>query len=209
MEKLDKLIGQGAQFKVFDVGSQVRKVPNNKPEVLEVLRSWDTKSTNIALEKEANMLINDRTESIEKIRKSKVDLSIIGNPKFLSNGEILQDKVVILGDALERSEEKEWKKLIDGYIDNIFLQWRYGFADRIFNFTVNNGVTKQGEIVLIDFCEITFDKDRVLSHINYKKWESSAALRWHIKDEKLKQYFLEQMDNRVTKEALEKNWNYN
>lgn len=83
---------------------------------------------------------------------------------FLNKGYCYN--VYDLGNGRVRKFEKGFlKKIIDGYVENIFESWKQGFSDRVYNFTINNGIDKNRNIILLYFNEITLFKDEVLKRI--------------------------------------------
>jgi hypothetical protein len=82
--------------------------------------------------------------------------------------------------------------------------WSYGFSDVVFNMTVNSGKNKQGEIVQIDFNEITFDKKDVIRHIERKYWAQNFSFK--ELPEKYKDLFLKKMNAGINQETLNNFW---
>lgn len=139
----------------------------------------------------------------ERIKKSFELAKILGNPVFVSDTNYEQDKVRIIADSLSGILEED-KKIIDSYIKSIFVCWENAFSDRIYNFSINNGYNSWNDLILIDFNEVTFLKNEVLKDILEKRWEKS----WSAKqiDQKLQNYYFEQMALQITPEALNKYW---
>ncbi len=139
----------------------------------------------------------------ERIKNSDELKKLLGNPVFIGDVDYEQDKVDIVISVLSNSIEEN-KIIIDKYILNIIDCWKNGFADQIFNFTINNGINEWGEIILIDFNEVTFSKQNVLRDVISKRWKKSWSLT-HL-DQESKRYYFEQMDLSITKESLDKYW---
>ncbi len=143
-----------------------------------------------------------------RIIESSIDPSLIANPKKEKGNSYSQDKVEILENYISVHTLEENKKIIDLYTDHILETWQNGFSDVIFNFTRNCGLDKKGKMVLVDFNEVTFEKDEVVRLINKKRWlHSWSYTHWlSFTDKELWQYYKDTMDKIITIENLDKNW---
>ncbi len=128
-----------------------------------------------------------------------------GNPIFENNGQYTQDKVLVLGDALRNCTLREGEDLIDNYIDLILLHWQYGLSERVFNFTANNGVDGQGRVILLDFGEITHNKEKISSRIAAERWLKSWSYKGDL-PEQFKRYYQLRMKERLSNEVFEATW---
>ena len=136
--------------------------------------------------------------------RDNVRLDMLGNPVFLKGIDYEQDKIELLETYLNRIPDEEAKKVIDRYIENIFESWRQGFSDRVYNFTINNGIDKNGDVILLDFNEITLSKDEVLKRIESKRWlRASSYIRLNPLH---KEYYHQKMESSMTKVNLELFW---
>lgn len=203
-----KKIDRGLFYKVYeyDKNNVIKKRTSNK-EKFFILLSWlDFKNLNKKSIKKYNELFEN---SIIKIKEKLyfIDKNILGNPKFENDFEYIQDKVIILKDYFEKCNLEEKKKLIDEYIKLIFKTWKYGFSDITFNFTIDCGINKNKNLVLVGFSELTFSKKKLIEIINNKKWEKQHSCLRDFKNKKLKQYFKEEMLKNITLENLNKYWN--
>ncbi len=95
---------------------------------------------------------------------------LLGNPLFNTGIEYEQDKALVLYDALRKAPLEEQYLLVEKYITLIKELWKYGCHETVYNFTINNAVNKDGEVILIDFNEMTFDKTVVEQDIEKKEW---------------------------------------
>lgn len=141
---------------------------------------------------------------IYKRLKDKVDLDLLGEPVFLDGIDYVQNKLLMFGDAINSASVDEKYQLIEKYIDCIIRSWQNGFADSVFNFTINNGIDSNNFCIILDFNEVTFEKKDVYEHINNKKWLES----WSFTelDDDLQQYLKREAERRLTHETLEANW---
>jgi hypothetical protein len=74
----------------------------------------------------------------------------------------------------------------------------------VYNFTINNGVDAQGRVILIDFNDVTFSLAEVRQRTINQEWSNAWSLGEVTED--VYQYYLEQVAERVTMEALKVNW---
>ncbi|RLF62434.1 MAG: hypothetical protein DRN16_01525 [Thermoplasmata archaeon] len=197
-------IGQGLQFNVYEKGDKVVKTPTSKFQIKLKLFLW-TPSYLLKpsmLEKETERIIKEREEVLQEIQKRKIEPSLMANLIFREN-EIEQDKLIPLGQYLKDYETA--KEKIDEYISFIFNCWKNGFSERTYNLTINNGINSDGEIVLMDFGEITFRKSDVERAIKIKRWRKSWSFKRDMKKE-IRDYYDKQMLERLTFSNLNKYW---
>lgn len=201
-------VGQGLQFNVYSNRNKVIKKSTSKIQRASKLIKWTPGLLlkPIKLMNEINKSVLIGKNSIDNIRKSGIDLELLANPIFNKN-EIQQDKVEILSDYLRRDFEKS-KIWIDKFIELMVECWKNGFSERVFNLTINNGVDKEGRVVLIDLGELTFEKKEVRNAIKIKRWEKSWSFNCDMNKE-VKEYYKKQMRERLTLHNLNKYWNLN
>lgn len=204
-----RLIDTGAQFKVFDMHSgRVKKLPLTPEESRVVVKSWYPSGA-----VPAKALALDYCQTAATACKQVGQLlgqypelaGSFGNPAFEADNVYTQDKVQPLGMALKLSSIAEGKKLIDDFARLIMHHWQYGLSECVFNCTINNGVNKQGQIILLDFGEVTFDKQRVKASIVAKRWLHCYSYRKGI-PEALKVYYNKTLTKQLTVEKLDKLW---
>ena len=70
-------------------------------------------------------------------------------------------------------------------------------SKRIFNFTINFGRNRKGEIVFLDLGELLFEKKDVQKLIEDKFWLRVRSYKWHL-DGELKEYYREHMGKKMT-----------
>ncbi|MFW6027125.1 MAG: hypothetical protein ACOCRX_12390 [Candidatus Woesearchaeota archaeon] len=203
-----KKISQGLQFNVYSKGNKVIKIPTSKFQMVLKLIKWTPTLIlkPIKLNSEINKGISIGKTSIENIQKYNINLELLGNPIFHKN-KIEQDKVEILGSYLKKDLE-EAKKWIDKFILLIFECWKEGFSERVFNLTINNGVDKNNNVILIDIGELTFEKKDVVRAIKIRRWEKSWSYNWDLNKE-IKEYYQREMKEKLTLKNLNKYWNIN
>jgi hypothetical protein len=201
-------LGQGWQYRVYDLGNgRVRKIEQNQLQRFflilrnrkyNIVRSWrDLRGTNIS----SPIAINNI-----KSKLSQLDVSRFGNPTFREGINYDQDKVVPLGVYFEKSSLQESQEKIDQYIELLKYMWKYGFGDIVYNFSINNGVTSEGKLIMLDIGELCFDKDSIRDSIIEKIWQIKWSYRT-LKNENIKEYYRNQMEKHITIEAFDKMWN--
>lgn len=130
-------------------------------------------------------------------------LEILANPKFEHCGYI-QDKVTTIKDYINTHSYKENCLIIDRFTENVIECWKNQICEKIYNFTVNNGVAKNGNVVLIDFNESSQNKADAVKIIESKKWLKSLSFG-HL-DVQLQEYYKNHMDKALTVQTLNENW---
>ncbi len=196
-------IGCGRQFKVYDHGDHVEKIPTSVYDVKRLLLKSDATYffRPRQLDAEARRIIGEREKSLNILRNREYDAHLLAGLQFA--GEvILQDKVPVLGDVLRSS--KDAHNIVDKYIAAIRRGWEAGCHEMSFNFTVNNGMNEDGDVVITDIGELTFDKTVVLRQIESKFWKSSWTAGRLKKD--ICEYYFQRMDELVTRQELDRLW---
>ncbi len=199
-----KKIGQVLQFVVYDKGDRVIKVPTSNFQIARKLLSWYPSFLFRPFELKRIILnsVKDREDALCGIKRRKIDLSLMAN-LVVEGREISQDKVEVFGKYIRGCSDKT--TMVDKYIDHIYCCWGSGFSDRIYNFTINNGVNSKGDVVLIDFGEITFDRSHVAQKIKERRWGKSWSFKWDL-EKGVKDYYDTQMAERLTLGNLERYW---
>lgn len=198
------MIGQGLQFAVYDEGTRLRKKPNSIREILRLLAhaKIQTVVNPLGLGREARRIARERDEAVREFSNRQFDHALVANAEVRGK-TIVQDRVVVFGEALKSGAE--YKALFDKLVEHFHDCWRQGFCETSFNFTVNHGVTEDGQVVTIDIGEITFDKDVAMKHIREKFWDKAWSLTKDLTDEQ-RAYATEQLGLRLTPEMLEHLW---
>ena len=204
-----QLIGQGAQYNVFDTADgRVLKRPLTQVETFEVVKSWYDEGgvphEKLTLDYTASA-ITACTTIRPRVEYSPQLSALLGHPQFARGAEYTQDKVRLVGELLATSSEADSRAIIDSYIQCIIDLWSFGLADRVYNPTINNGVNDEGHVILIDFGEVTFEKQTVAKRITKRRWLKAWSYNHDI-PEHLREYYAEQMKARLTLDALEDVW---
>jgi hypothetical protein len=196
-------IGSGLQFNVYDLGNgKVLKTFRTKFQMYLTNFLWEPYlifSPWILIKRIKNAQ-KERGFSINYFEKNN-QKNLLANLEFIKN-KIFQDKVIPLKRLMGKSLDRD-KIIIDKYANFIFDCWKQGFADKVYNFTKNNGVDKEGNIVLMDFGEITINRKDIERSIVSKRWKRAGCYRYRIHG-KAKQYYSQKMKETLTLENLEK-----
>lgn len=201
-------IGRGVQYRVFDIGNKrILKAPLTPDESQAVVESWASTSQRPQQQLPDYLQVGQEGSGYvqQLIRAHPHIAATLGNPQFESNGHYTQDFVTTLGDALTKSTFDTSRQIIDKYIGLILLHWRYGFCERVFNFTLNNGIDANGEVILLDFGELSLTKVEVAERIAGKRWQFSYSCTAAITPE-LREYYLNAMQRQLTYETLTATW---
>jgi hypothetical protein len=204
------IINRGAQYKVIDThDGRVRKIPLTAEEFRAVVRSWYAPE----MPPEEELTIDYRKLALDSCKDMQILLdkhpelrASFGNPIFETKGTYTQDKLHTMGEILQQSTPTQQRMLVDRFIDFVLYHWRYGLSELIFNLTVNNGLNDTGQIVLLDFGEITFNKEEIRATIDAKWWLRSFSYTHDI-PKGLQPYYAQSLAERLTSDTLDATWN--
>ena len=211
----ESLLAVGYQYEVMDLGDQVFK------RLLSTDESYARYNTHgrqlLPLKKTAiNSVKNGLTcaAGVTALIEEYPELSsTFANPEIKTNGHYVQDKVMVFGEAIRNRSIKENRGLIDRYVDLSLLHVSYGLMDRVFLVTENCGVDKTDNVVLIDFGEVTFDKQEAIRLASIKRWAGSQAFWYPFSKPRnfslpidLKAYIAKRMLTQFTAKAVKQTW---
>lgn len=203
------VIGDGLEYTIYDLGNgRVLKRPKTPEEQRAKLISWgivDEGEIEAKL-REMDMLSH---RSVEKTRSlledNKLSASLLGNPIFGPGLEYSQDKSTALHEYINSHSLEENKNEVEKYISLTHQLWKSGMADTIFNFTVNNGVSKDGSSVHLDIGEFVFEKSEIAEFIKKKIWLEKYSYT-QLKDSVLQEFVAQKFDEAFTLEKLDELW---
>lgn len=208
--KLEKL-GSGEEVNVFRLNDyRVLKSPLTREQKRCLLKHRYPNKTASAIEKrilhgEKQLLYSQR--NLKKyVLKTAPEL--IGNPVFLGGGAYTQDLAVVMEDYIRSHTYEEDKSILRQYLRCVLKQWRFGFYRVVANFTIDYGVDKKGNVLILDLGELTFSKAKVANWIKKRTW----LLNWsyiNLKDERLKKYYAAMMNSKLTLKVLNRLWKQN
>lgn len=200
-------LGRGAQYKVFDTGNgRVRKIALSKDEMRTVMRGWGDPQPNPAqLENDITDLADRRHASLDLVRHARIPPVLLGNPKLLQNDDYEQDKLTPLLHVFENADATEQKAYIDHSLAFMQTLWAYGVAELTHNFTSAHGLNAQGELVLLDFGEITTDQAQALRDIEHQTWRQRHSYLHHLSPG-MQQYLDTRASQSLTVKQLKISW---
>ncbi|MDB5194734.1 MAG: hypothetical protein JWN50_748 [Parcubacteria group bacterium] len=206
-----KKIGRGWQYVVYDLeNGRVRK--QRYSPVLQYLKISKDLLTETKFfpffeaRSEQRRMRRDEENAVAYLKDLKdFDWKLLGNPHFISDGVYEQDKVTDLNEAFKGVTIEEGKKIFNTFLALTYATWEYGFSDKIFNFTINNGLTKNGEVIQLDFGELEFDKEEMRRHIREKCWLERYSY-WSFPKGELKDYYVTMMNPEVMERKLDEVW---
>ncbi|MFT4605625.1 MAG: hypothetical protein ACI9W4_002369 [Rhodothermales bacterium] len=197
-------IGSGWQFDAYASGNRVWKIPVSRFRMAtRVLRSYPTLVAKpFSLMVKIQELTEDRDLVLQEINRLEIDGRLLANFRR-EGGRYIQDLVKPLGDVLEEGRlDPYW--LMDRYVDSVRRSWNSGFAETSFNFTVNHGLDRRGQVVIVDVGELTFDKRDVARLIEKKFWEKAFSARTLPK--RVRAYLYRAMERTINLGQLEREW---
>jgi hypothetical protein len=199
MRSFENKIDGGLQYHVLQVDEDtVRKVPKNEDEMVETIKSWESRQESI--ERLVAKGVTRREKAVGRMKKDSIPIKELFAVEKIDNREVYQRKLVLFKDS-----DREFRKKVNDYIDLLHRLWRHGIGDTVYNFTINNGYRKD-KLFQMDFGEIVFDKRKVKNAVEEKRWKNKWSFSTDIMEEK-RELFEQKMNERVTMEKLESIWN--
>jgi hypothetical protein len=202
-----KKIGEGYYYNVYDIGNgRVLKKQKDKFSIFFHILVTSKGSVIHAYKKSkevSNTILKLRKE-YEEILNKVSDTSLLGNPTLLQGIDYTQDKADRVREDVNLLSEQQFTLLIINYTNLIKQLWTFGINESVYNFTLNNGYNTEGEYILVDFNEVTFDIEKVLQDIKSKFWLGQWA--YQLLSETHKKIFRELMEKEISEENLKKCW---
>src|SRR5271157_4650304 len=213
-EDVMKLIGQGWQYKVYDIGdNRVLKVERPRLQhyvfgLWEWLVEEDERKNRLTsvFERMRRLHLMNR-ESVRYLKQIEnfLDKRLLGNPTFLEGADYEQDKVTIVAECVHELSVNDLKKIVDKYTDLILKTWQYGFSDVTFNWNTNNGFNSLGDLVQVDFGELVLSGEMMENIIRNRKWMGCAG-ELVLGNEELKKYYRSAMNEQISLSNLVALW---
>ncbi len=202
---------EGWQCKVLIYKDYVIKIPKTKREITDIIRKHLEKFGDIRdLKERVKKVHGDIEKSIKIIKKSKIPKNLLANPEFLKNGTIKQKKVIVLIDKLSKlaknDKVEETNEIIRKAVLFYIELWKYGINEKTLKLS-NLGYHK-GKIVLLDFLEITDDKNKISKRLKKKPLINIKHQKNRVPTSILN-YFLIELKKNLTVKNLNKYWNKN
>ncbi len=201
-----KKIGSGWTYNVYEYkeGRVLKRKRSFLSRALRIVTSDPRKLFKINKTIKNLDIENSKSFSIVgKLKETNFDFNTLAGPVVINSNEYTQDLRIPIYMFLKNNKKMEL--IINAYINQIKYFWQYGFADTVYNFTVNNGLDSEGNMALIDFNEITDSKDVVSFSIKERRWEKRFSYMFQLNKEQ-RQYFKNKMTEEITEENLNKFW---
>lgn len=224
MDQRDKLRENMVFTSFRESEDRTVKVPKSRSEIRKSCLKKDPVGTFLlegGLKNYSERLFEMRKESVSEI-KSIVEESdgafvLLGRPEF-DDGRIYQDFCTPFGEKL-RDNPEDHREIIDDAVELMKECWKYGFAEATYNFTLSFGYDGE-KVVVMDFDELQFDREEVLSDIEDEVWRDRRAYLWELRlielidflknpfsgRRKMKSYYEERMEEEITVENFERLW---
>lgn len=124
------------------------------------------------------------------VQTSAAAPALFGDPIFLGEGCYIQTRVrparVILHSEADR---RLWPSLMAGCVNAMARLWRWGLHETSLNFTGNFGLAADGTMVLMDFGELTADREEVALALEGELWRHSWSATRDLTPEQRDLYF--------------------
>lgn len=200
-------IGQGVQYSVYACGhGRVIKIPASSFRRFCIRLTWiDAGLTNVFKDLLQSRVNAERSFTGLQGRISENLSPLLGNPLLLDDFSYEQDLVKPVGEYFAENDYSSNVIIVDKYIDSILDLWRFGISDAVFNVTINSGVDRHENVILLDLGELIFNKDEVRRTIWTRRWLTQFSYL-DIQDVKLRSYYAQSMLSRVTIESLDDHW---
>jgi hypothetical protein len=194
------------QVRVEVYKDYVLKIPKTVSEIMQQIKQsdWTKKFTDKKIKIMANDSLAKHHKSVDIIKRSGVPLSLFADPEWLDKDMIKQKRVLIINDALKNknySNIEILKECIDSYVD----LWTYGLFDTSWNFTLNNGINKDGNIVFVDVGECSDNIKELQLMLQEQSWKTAYSMRQDI-GESLQKSLLAYAKKILTLENLKQVW---
>jgi len=207
MNKEQKLREGGWQINVEYFDDYVIKTPKTRDEMSnKISKHLHAKGKINELEKIINTLNKDWQNSLDILSRKNIPDYMLGYPEFLEGGKIKQKRAIIVEDTLnEFYENNQMNKVYDTIektLDFVTELWKYGVHEKTGKICFELGLL-ENNVILIDFGELTDNKEKVEKQIRNRKWEKSAN---KYLPEEIAGYFNKRAQEKLTIDTLNKNW---
>ena len=191
-----RFIGRGWQYTVYSIGNgKVLKKYNTRLQAYTIMLRQNFPYISYPIWKfpkyhstcKANAL-----NSIGKIKETKLDLALFGNPKIINELDYEQDEVVPLHVYFKGLSLEAGKSVIDKFVRfNLFLS-QNRLIDKSFLIGKNYAINTKGEVILIDIGELYSTDESIAKQIALKPWDHEYVTS--TIPAKFREYFVRQMN---------------
>lgn len=186
----------------------VLKAPKTLAESAEAIRGQRAEAGRPELDPKsfARTLADAYAHGCALVQRSPAPSKLFGDPIFLGDGCYVQTRVrpvrVILRSEADRAL---WPALLAGCVGAMARLWRWGLHETSLNFTSNFGLAADGTLVLMDFGELTVERDEVAAALAAGLWRRSWSATRDLTPEQ-SALFLAAAERTFTMETLERLW---
>lgn len=205
-------IGEGFYYRVYDIGNGrvSKKLTTYLSRVWKLIvwgRVGDIGWLHIVSPRADRQRLRGPILQSRKVLELLGD-EVCGNPVFVNELEYEQDKAMTLKELLPTLSDEQFLSLVREYVAFQKRLWSLGLSDTVFKFTQSMGISeKTGKLICTDFNEITESKEKAMSDIARKKWQTQSSLRWFpLGRTKLKKEILKLFDQEFNQGNLDKFW---
>jgi len=200
-------LGEGWQCIVYDLENG-RVLKKHRSFFSQFFKVWKAAGVKEVFKGEVWRSNRDYKNSLKLLQGLKAcqefDPNMFGNVTII-NLDYTQDKVIPLGEILDRTTLEGSKELLQQYVQLVKYLWKFGIHEKSMKFRTAIGVSSDGTLIVIDFGEVTTDKKVVLSSITTKHWLRASSYKKTVNEE-LKLYYAELMEQAITAQELQEIW---
>jgi hypothetical protein len=195
-------LGSGFYYKVYDLGNGrvTKKETTFFHKVLSLIKFYY-----IFFFAHFDLIRDAHTRIKESFTLIPYAGYLFGNPTVVGEYEYEQDKVILLKNYFSTHSFEENKVVCQKYVALVLETWEYGFSDIVYNFGLNAGLNARSECILIDFNEITLNKEKMRKDIQQKKWKRQHSTVF-MRSRELKAYVKDLFETTLTEQMLDTIW---
>jgi hypothetical protein len=203
-----KCIGQGFQYTAYGDDAFVYKIPLSVEQVCDKFRAtWgagaEVNREQVSRDREAGLAVVRATG--DRITSGELPSRLIADASIDSELRYEQSRVLPLRDVFAQSNEDEQKRTIDRYIECAQTLVRHGAYETGFALLDNFGMNSSREIVLLDFGELSFQKEVALESVGKQPWAKDRGGVKVLSGEVLDHYLI-RMGTELTPEFVNQQW---
>ena len=204
LTRIGDFLDYGGQYKVFAYGErQVIKFPLSRAETDYRISQWGHHTPD--WDAKYRQMTRDRERATEIIAEKALPLPLLANPVYYG-AVLVQDRVQVVSSGF-------WAGLnpvtAQRYVRQLVALnatlWSYGVHEKAQNFTLNNGLDAQGEMVIFDYGEFTTDYEKAIEKVRAGSLEKSYSYR--CLPPTLQSYYSSLIAKELRVENLQDMWN--
>ena len=194
-----KYLGRGWQYTVYEIGNnRVFKKYNTRFQAYSIMFLQCFPYIHYPLWKFPQYHAgckNTALGSIKKIKETKMDLSLFGNPKILNDLDYEQDNVIPLRRYFKTLSLEEGTRTIDEFVVFNQMLVKNSLIDKSFLIGKNYGVNAQGKVILIDIGELYSAPESIKKQLALKPWDIGYVTSTIPK--RFRRYFVQEMNTHL------------